>query len=56
MDMRQDTTTSDGRSDEQVELFVSSDGELQVSRGDTLDSEVLSGVTYHSAPALANGL
>jgi hypothetical protein len=44
VDMRQDTTAGNRRPDEQVELLVSSDSELQVSRGDTLNSEVFGGV------------
>ena len=39
--MRQDTTESDGGTDEGVELLVAANGELQVAGGDTLDLEVL---------------
>jgi len=40
-----DTTASNGGLDEGVELLVTSDGELQVAGGDTLDLQVLGGVT-----------
>ena len=43
--MRDDTTTSNGGLDESVELLVTTDGELQVTWGDTLDLEILGGVT-----------
>ena len=39
------TTTSDGRFDKSVELFVTADSQLQVARGDAFDLEVLAGVT-----------
>lgn len=42
--MRQDTTKSDGGADQGVELFVTTNGELEVARGNTLDLEVLGGV------------
>jgi hypothetical protein len=42
--MREDTTKGDRGADERVEFFVSADGELQVTRGDTLDFEILGGV------------
>jgi len=45
VDVRQDTTAGDRRTDELVELLVSPDGELKVARGDALDAEVLGGVT-----------
>jgi len=45
VDMRQYTTASNGRADEQVELLVASDGELQMSWSDSLDTKVLCGVT-----------
>jgi hypothetical protein len=41
---RQDTAASNRRLDEDVELFVSADGELKVTRCDTLDFEVARGV------------
>jgi hypothetical protein len=45
VDVRQDTTTCDGRTDELIEFFVTSDGELEMSGSDTLYSEILGGVT-----------
>ena len=44
MDVRDDTAAGDGRLDERVELLVATDGELQVTRRDTLDAQVLGGV------------
>ena len=44
MDVRDDTAAGDGRLDEGVELLVATDGELQVTRRDTLDAQVLGGV------------
>ena len=41
VDVRDDTTTSNGSLDQGVKLFVSSDSELQVSWGDSLDFKVL---------------
>jgi hypothetical protein len=46
VDVRQDTTTGDGRSNHDVELFVTSDGELEMTRCNALDFEVLGGVTW----------
>ena len=45
MDVRDHTTTGDGRLDERVELLITSDGQQQVSRRDSLDLEVLRSVT-----------
>ena len=45
VDVRDDTTAGDGRLDQRVELLVTSDGEKEMSRGDSLDLEVLRGVT-----------
>ena len=45
VDVRDDTTAGDGRLDQRVELLVTSDGEQQVSRRDSLDLEVRRGVT-----------
>ena len=42
--MRDHTTASDGGLDKRVELFVTADSQLQVTRGDSLDLEVLAGV------------
>lgn len=44
VDTRQDTAKGDGGADQGVEFFVTTDGQLQVSRGDTLDLEVFGGV------------
>lgn len=44
VDVRNDSTTSNGSLDEGIEFFVSSNGELQVSGSDSLDFEVLAGV------------
>lgn len=42
--MWQDTSESDGGADQGIELFISTDGELQVARSDTLDFEIFSGI------------
>lgn len=42
--MGQDTTKCDGGADQGVELFVTTDGELQVAGRDTLDFEILGGI------------
>jgi len=39
------TTTSDGSLDQGVELFVASDGQLEVSRSNSLHLEILAGVS-----------
>ena len=44
VDVRQDTAERDRGPDKSVEFFVAADGELQVTRGDALDFEVLGGV------------
>lgn len=41
MNVGDNTSTSNGGLDEEIEFFVSSDGELQVSGGDSSDFEVL---------------
>ena len=41
VNVRDDTSTSNGGFDEEIELFVTSDGELQVSGSDSPDFEVL---------------
>ena len=45
MDVRNDTSASNGGLDEGVELLVSSDGKKQVSWCDTFDLQVLACVT-----------
>ena len=44
VDVRDHTSTSNGALDEGVELLVSTDGQLEVTRGDTLHLEILAGV------------
>ena len=44
VDVGQDTTEGDGGADEGVELLVTADGELEMTRRDTLDLEILGGV------------
>lgn len=44
MDVRDNTTTGDSRLDERVELLVTTDGELEMARRDTLHLEILGGV------------
>eukprot|EP01043_Picozoa_sp_COSAG02_P014254 COSAG02_NODE_585_length_19988_cov_11.056061_7_plen_91_part_00 len=44
MNVRDDTTAGDRGLDESVELLVTADGELQVTRRDALDLQVLGGV------------
>jgi hypothetical protein len=41
VDVGDDSSSGDGGLDERVQLFVSSDGELQVARGDSLHLQVL---------------
>ena len=45
MNVGDDTTTCNGGLDQGVELLVASDGELQMSRCDSLHLEVLAGVS-----------
>lgn len=45
VDVGNDTTAGNSGLDESVELLVTSDGEKQMSGGDSLDLEVLGGVT-----------
>jgi hypothetical protein len=44
VDMRQDTSEGDGGADQSVELLITTDSELQVAGGDTLDFEILGSV------------
>ena len=39
--MRDDSASGDGRLDERVQLLVTTDGELQVARRDTLHLQIL---------------
>ena len=41
VDMRDDSASGDGRLDERVQLLVTTDGELQVARRDTLHLQIL---------------
>ena len=41
MDMRDDSASGDGRLDERVQLLVTTDGELQMARRDTLHLQIL---------------
>jgi hypothetical protein len=45
VDVGDNTTTSDGRLNERVELFITADGQLQVARSDAFDFEVFAGVS-----------
>ena len=45
MDVRDNTTSSNSCLDESVELFVTSDGEQQVSRSDSLNLEILRSIS-----------
>ena len=44
VDVRDHTTASDGSLDKSVQLFVTADSQLQVTRGDSLHLEVLASV------------
>jgi hypothetical protein len=39
--VRKDTSESDGGADQGIQLFVATDGKLEVTGGDALDLEVL---------------
>ena len=45
VDVREDSSSGDGGSDERVELLVSSDRELQMTGRDSLHSKILGRVT-----------
>lgn len=45
VDTRKDTTKGNGGTDQGVQLFVTTDRKLQVAGSDTLDLEILGGVT-----------
>jgi hypothetical protein len=44
VDMGKDTSKGDGGADKGVEFFVSTNGELKVAGGDTLDFKILCGI------------
>merc|ERR1711990_925267 len=44
VDVRNNTSSGDGGLDQAVQLFVSSDGELQMARCDTLHFQILGGI------------
>lgn len=44
VDVGKNTTEGDGGADQRIELFVTTDGKLQVARGDALDLEILGSV------------
>ena len=46
VDVREYASAGNRCADEHVELFVSAYGEVKVTRGDTLDAEVLRGVAW----------
>lgn len=46
VDVRENTTESDGGADERVKLLITTNGELEVTRGDTLDLEILGSVLW----------
>ncbi len=45
VDVRDDATASDGSLNQGVQLFVTTDGQLQVTGGDTLHLQILGSVT-----------
>ena len=53
--MWEDTTKSDGGTDEGVELLITTNGELKVTWGDALDLEVLGGVLFDMISKLGLG-
>lgn len=59
VNVRDDTTSSDGSLNESVEFFVSSNSELQVSGGNSLHLEVLASVAgqfeHFGGEVLKNG-
>ena len=44
--MRQDTTEGDGGTDEGIELLISTDGKLEVARGNALDFQILGSILH----------
>ena len=55
IDVWEDTTKGDSRTDECVKLLITTDGELKVTRGDALDLEVLGGVLFDMISKLGLG-
>ena len=59
VDVRNDTTASDGGLDQVIQLFVTTDGKLQVAGGDALHAEIAGGVSGQlenlGAQVLQNG-
>jgi hypothetical protein len=47
--VREDTAEGDGGADQSIQLFVATDGELEMARRNTLDLEVLGGVLWQGA-------
>lgn len=45
MDVRDNTTSSDGCLDQGIQLFITTNGELQVAGGDTLHLQVLGSIS-----------
>ena len=45
VDVGDDTATSDGRLDELIQFLVTTDGKLQMTRGDTLHAQITGGVS-----------
>lgn len=51
--MWQDTTKGNGGADQSVQFFVTTDSELQVARGDTLDLEILGSILRNVSMCLS---
>lgn len=47
VDERQDTSSGDCSADELIEFLISSDSELKMTGGNTLDAKILGSVTCH---------
>lgn len=45
VDVRDDTSTGNGGLDQSIQFFITSDGKLQMARCDTLDFEILAGIS-----------
>ena len=46
VNVRDDSSSGDGGADQRVQLLISADGQLQVTGGDTLQLQILRGVSY----------